>query len=102
MAGIIQAGLEWWLDISIPGHRNWAVIRVNDHGEISVLAIDGRLMLFETLENARLWLRENQYQCYSLQQAADISERLLDQPYLCPPQRGYNSDLLVWMREQVR
>ena len=100
MTATITPGLDWGLDRAMPEHPVWAVIRINDHEEISVLGIDGCLHMFECLAGARLWLRENKYECFKQLQENELAEYRLDSAIRCPPLRGYNCDLLFWMREQ--
>ncbi|MCW8886338.1 MAG: hypothetical protein OQK12_13965 [Motiliproteus sp.] len=100
MEDVVQPGLEWWFDPHTPGKPIWAVIRVNDWGEISVLDIDGRLHLFDDLEKARMWLREDEYQAFTdLDRQQQIDDQLSASNY--PPDTGYNADLLPWMRQQA-
>ena len=58
-AQIVQT--QWWLmDCSFPS-LNWARLRVYAKGNADVLDMDGRLLVFDTQEDARKHLLEDEY-----------------------------------------
>lgn len=75
------SALEWWLDESSLPRLTWARLRpMFDRGLVAVLDCDGKLWMFDGLEEARRWLREEEYESL-----ADLKADGLVDPDLQPP-----------------
>jgi hypothetical protein len=51
----------WWLDTSALPELFWARLCVHGDGRAEVLDLDGRLHQFPDEDEARKWLREDEY-----------------------------------------
>ena len=56
---------SWWLDTSSFPCLLWARIRVFEDGTAEVFDLDGRYTRFENESDARSFLAEDEYDCFS-------------------------------------
>mgnify|MGYP000477618932 CR=1 FL=1 len=90
----------WWVDLKAYPHLIWAHLRINDHGEITVLTVQGAMHEFETIEGAQDYLRAQAYHPVDEIPAAELA--LLGLRALTPPPAtGYFKDLLPLMRKDA-
>jgi hypothetical protein len=61
--------LEWWLDTSaMPDRLLWARLLVGIDG-VQVFDLDGRMHLFDRLDDAVAWLRADEYEALEILRA---------------------------------
>ena len=54
--------VQWWLDSSALPDLYWARLQINTHGTAEIRDLDDRIHHFSTIEEARQFLREDEYQ----------------------------------------
>jgi hypothetical protein len=54
----------WWLDESALPDLLWACLRVYENGAAEVLDLDGNIHQFDSEQEARFWLLEDEYSSF--------------------------------------
>lgn len=68
--------LEWWLDDAALPDLIWARLLPGQDG-ILIYTADGKLSVFETLDEAIGWLRQDEYETFAqLKSDGEVSEKL--------------------------
>lgn len=93
--------IEWWLDGSGYPRLLWALLRVCDHGEVTLLDADGRLNGFESYEEAAAWLSEDEYERLDDLDADDLEALGAGEDGLTPPEGQSYAQLVAAMKRAV-
>ncbi len=65
---------QWWLETS-GGDFHWARLQVSHDGKAEVIDLDGKTHLFATVEEAKMWLLEDEYETLeSLRAAGEVDD----------------------------
>ncbi len=88
----------WWVDLKAYPHVIWAHLRINDHGEITVLTVQGAMHEFDALDEAISYLRAQAYRPAAEIASAELALMGID-TLTPPPETGYFTDLLPLMRQ---
>jgi hypothetical protein len=84
--------VEWWLDASAFPELFWARLTAYEDGSAQVFDLNGRHHPFDSVEKARLWLAEDEYESLD----GLIREGTLDSS-VAPPSGLTDRDLLPQM-----
>jgi len=93
---------RWYLMYSSLPDLNWARLRVFTSGRVEVFDCDGRTTRFASLEEARWWLAEDEFQALDSFDAEDEAEYGITFADITPPRGSSEAELLPQMLVRVR
>lgn len=91
------AKTTWWLMCSSFPSLNWARLRESTDGKADILDIDGRLLSFDSLEEAKLELLEDEFRLFENLDDDDYREIGLPIGELVPPVAETDAELVQLM-----
>ena len=96
VAGPGAAQIQWWLMDSLP-ELNWARLIVSPDGHAKVFDCDGKTHRFETEEEARYFLSEDEFRPWEHYEASDFADAPFSIGDVHPPVGSTDAELLPQM-----